>query len=227
MKQVKHKGYSQNFALKFILIPILFFIIAYLLIFAAMFPLVKPLRPILDMLFLNNKPSISSDYTDLMVSAVTSHDDSSAMKASEITLPEYGARFGTLAIEGTEVSCSLFFGDSNKELKNGVGIYNGSFVPGYGRTILVAGHNNTFFNDLQSAKVGSKINVTTNYGQYVYEITQTKITTDTDTSAYDLSKQEENIVLYTCYPFDTLGLTPQRYFVYGKYVSGPEINMYE
>jgi sortase A len=30
--------------------------------------------------------------------------------------------------------------------------------------------------------------------------------------------------MYTCYPFDELGLTDQRFFVYAKYVSGPQID---
>ena len=34
----------------------------------------------------------------------------------------------------------------------------------------------------------------------------------------------ENLILYTCYPFDALGFTPNRYFVYAKYVSGPVLD---
>lgn len=30
--------------------------------------------------------------------------------------------------------------------------------------------------------------------------------------------------MYTCYPFDALGLTTQRYFVYAKLVSGTPID---
>ena len=75
--------------------------------------------------------------------------------------------------------------------------------------------------------MGSTIEISTNYGQYVYEITGTKITTAQDNTAYDLDSEEENLVLYTCYPFDQIGLTPERYFVYAKYLSGPKINIYE
>ena len=34
----------------------------------------------------------------------------------------------------------------------------------------------------------------------------------------------ENLILYTCYPFDALGFTPNRYFVYASYTSGPELD---
>lgn len=46
----------------------------------------------------------------------------------------------------------------------------------------------------------------------------------TDRTAYDLSADYENLIMYTCYPFDALGLTPQRYFVYAKLVSGTPID---
>ena len=46
----------------------------------------------------------------------------------------------------------------------------------------------------------------------------------TDETAYDLTREEENIILYTCYPFGQLTPTPYRYFIYGEFVSGPEIS---
>ena len=42
-----------------------------------------------------------------------------------------------------------------------------------------------------------------------------------DATAYDFTRTDENLIMYTCYPFDALGFTPDRYFVYAKYVSGP------
>ena len=39
----------------------------------------------------------------------------------------------------------------------------------------------------------------------------------------EISADEENLVIYTCYPLSTLGLTSKRYFVYAEYVSGPVI----
>ncbi|HRN39316.1 MAG TPA: class D sortase, partial [Ruminococcus bromii] len=109
-------------------------------------------------------------------------------------------------------------------LRNGVGIYAGSFVPGYGGTILVAGHNNTYFNGLKNAAVGQKVEIKTSYGNYIYEITDTAVKKATDRTAYDLSADYENLIMYTCYPFDALGLTTQRYFVYAKLVSGTPID---
>lgn len=109
-------------------------------------------------------------------------------------------------------------------LRNGVGIYSGSAIPGYGKTILVAGHNNTYFNGLKYAKPGQIIRIRTNYGNYQYEITDTQVKDQSDSTAYDFDAKEENLILYTCYPFDELGMTPNRFFVYAKFVSGPIID---
>lgn len=87
-----------------------------------------------------------------------------------------------------------FFGDGNTALNNGVGIYNGSSIPGYGKTILVAGHNNTYFNGLKYAKKNQKIKIRTSYGNYIYEITDVQIKTNTDKTAYDLSANHENLI---------------------------------
>ena len=96
-------------------------------------------------------------------------------------------------------------------------------APG-GKTILLAGHNNTFFNDLQHAETGATVTITTHYGVYTYEVTGTEILDYQDETAYDFTRTDENLILYTCYPFDALGLTPNRFFVYAKYVSGPVLD---
>ncbi len=141
----------------------------------------------------------------------------------EIVMPTYGTHYARLEIKSASVSTDLYFGDSSAVLKKGVGQYIGSFIPGCGRPLLVGGHNNSAFNSLQFVKKGDIVTITTNYGIYKYKITSTRITDHKDKSAYDLSLQKEQLILYTCYPFDTLGLTSKRFFVYGDKISGPAI----
>ena len=38
-----------------------------------------------------------------------------------------------------------------------------------------------------------------------------------------LIEQKPRLILYTCYPFDMLGLTPKRFFVYAEQISGPTV----
>ncbi|MEG2924466.1 MAG: class D sortase [Oscillospiraceae bacterium] len=142
---------------------------------------------------------------------------------SEFTYPEVGAHYGEVTIEGTTLKADLLWGDSNKELNAGVGTYMGAWLPGFDKTILLAGHSMTAFYELGDATLGSIITVKTYYGEYHYEITDMQVKEATDETAYDFSRTDENIILYTCYPFHRIGFTPKRYFVYGKYIDGPKI----
>ena len=60
----------------------------------------------------------------------------------------------------------VYYGDTSKILNAGVGTYKDDSrvgIPGEGKTILLAGHNNTFFNDLQHAEAGATVTITTHY----------------------------------------------------------------
>ena len=111
--------------------------------------------------------------------------------------------------------------DDVRQLNLGVGTYMFGYLPGQGRTIMMAAHTNTWFSDLGSAQIGDTITVETYYGVYEYEIVDAQVKDCEDSSAYDFSRTDENIILYTCYPFGTIGFTRDRYFVYGEYRSGP------
>lgn len=165
-------------------------------------------------MFSDSARDYSTEYNNIFVPVSENENETDSNKKlpiSEIQYPKTGEQFGELIIEDCSIDNNLFFGDGNVALRNGVGIYNGSFIPGYGKTILVAGHNNTYFNGLKNAKAGQTVTIKTSYGNYTYEITDTAVKKATDTSAYDLNANEENLIMYTCYPFDELGLTDQRF----------------
>lgn len=146
------------------------------------------------------------------------------LNKQEITYPYPGDRYGEISIAGTTVSAPLYYGDDTATLNKGVGTFKddvGVGIPGEGKTILLAGHNNTFFNGLQQVEVGDIVTIETHYGTYTYEVTEMGVKDYQDSTAYDFTRTDENLIMYTCYPFDALGFTADRYFVYAKYVSGP------
>ncbi|WP_395151432.1 class D sortase [uncultured Allofournierella sp.] len=146
---------------------------------------------------------------------------------SELVYPNKGDQYGHISIAGTSVDAPLYYGDSTKELNRGVATYadsSGAGIPGEGETVLLAAHNNTFFNGLQDVKVGDLVTIDTHYGTYTYRVTDMKVADHQDDTTYDFSRTDENLIMYTCYPFDALGFTPERYFVYAEYVSGPVID---
>lgn len=136
-------------------------------------------------------------------------------------MPESGAALGSLSLDGTGVDCTLFYGDADEQLEQGAGLYTGSHLPGQGSLALIGGHTNSFFRGLEKAQIGGSVRLSLFYGEYVYQITDLRIVDAEDTSAYDLNTSEDQLILYTCYPFGALYETPYRYFVYATKLSGP------
>ena len=209
----------------FLILPVMFFAVICLGIYIAISPSLKLLKEELGVLFSDSVKNYSSDeYKNIFVPVAekpkeVATESNGKEKLTELeTIP---AR--TLIIEECGIDVPLFFGDDDVALRNGVGIYAGSFIPGYGGTILIAGHNNTYFNGLKNASKGQIVKIKTSYGNYQYRINDIAVKKATDGSAYDLSAPRENLIMYTCYPFDELGLTPWRCFVYGEFVSGPQV----
>lgn len=152
---------------------------------------------------------------------------SGTIPASKITYPTVGTKYGEITITANDTVniIPLYFGDTNSILRKGAGHYMGSRFPGEGSTILISAHNNRHFNCLQYVKVGDEIKVETNYGTYIYEVEHAA--PNHDGNPFGFASKTEKLVLYTCYPFDELGLTPHRYFVVSKLISGPVILQYE
>lgn len=209
--------------LAYIGLPVGFCVFGYLLIYTVLNPIIAPLLGVSQIFISDANLNTGDNLTSIFSQEQAPQENEDTVPMSQVEIPSYGSHYANLAIPSVSIDAPLYFGDSSAALSSGVGQYNGSFIPGMGRPILISGHNNSYFNSLQYISVGDEIVITTNYGVYKYQVTETAITSETDKSAYDLGAQEEILILYTCYPFDTLGFTPQRFFVYAEKISGPEI----
>ncbi len=149
---------------------------------------------------------------------------SSYVKFGSFMFPAAGVLYGRVVIPSAGIDCSLYMGDHRAVLDRGAGTSLYSHIPGDIGTTLVCAHATTFFHTLGSAVVGDLVYIYTNYGTYVYEISDTLITDASDIAALNLEADYENLVLYTCYPFSTLLSVTQRYYLYCRYVSGPVID---
>ncbi len=224
----RHKKMSGK---SFIILPIIFLMGIYLVLYLAIMPSFSVFISAAGMFFSDMEKDYSTDYKNIFVPVsqdatvpTVEKEEKTYIPLEDIEYPQYGEQFGELIIEDCDINNKLFFGDGDIALNNGVGIYNGSFIPGYGGTILVAGHNNTYFNGLKNAEKGQKVLIKTSYGNYEYEITRTAVKKRSQKSAYDLKADHENLIMYTCYPFDELGHTDYRFFVYAELVSGIPID---
>ncbi len=236
-----HSSHRSLNGKNFIILPIVFSVLILGVLSALIVPPVVEFMSMASMFFSDNKHDFSDEYRNIYVptsEGLEEEEETSAVQTAKpktpkdkkvipitsIEYPHYSDQFGELIIEDCNIKVPLFFGDGNVQLNNGVGIYAGSFIPGYGRPILVAGHNVTYFNGLKYAQEGQIVLIRTSYGNYRYEITGVEVHDKDDTTAYDLGAEEETLTMYTCYPFDTIGLTPLRCFVYAKYLSGPVLD---
>lgn len=152
-------------------------------------------------------------------------NDVEQIEYGQFSYPAIGSRFGYITVENTDIYCELYLGDGDAQLDKGAGIYYGSYIPGDNGVSLIAGHCASYFSTLGAASLGDRVYIKTNYGEYVYKIYDIRIENVAESSVYsDLQKGDNSIILYTCYPFNTLFTVSERYFVYAEYVSGPIIN---
>ena len=142
---------------------------------------------------------------------------------SEDRVTVSAARLGAIECDRITLSTPLYDDDSDDILIKGVGHYPESGMPGGGKPILISGHDTTFFAPLEQIIIGDIVRVVMEDKDYYYSIVATKVALEADTSAYDLSREKEQLILYTCYPFgQLLGERKERYFVYGEPISAEE-----
>lgn len=148
--------------------------------------------------------------------------ENGTISKNDIAFPKVNVEYGKFEINSVKMSAPLIFGDGYESLKIGIGQYTGSYIPGYGGTILVTGHN-YMFPEIENAKLDDIIKITTSYGVYKYKISSIKILEKEEYSSFSVNNNKEQLIFYTCYPFSSLGSINTRYFIYADYVSGPKI----
>jgi len=132
-----------------------------------------------------------------------------------INYPRYGELFATLLIPKTKVEAIVYHGDSLDLLKSGVGHFSGSYFPGENGTILLAAHNSKeHFKSLPELKEKDEVILKTDYGTFTYEVNNYLVMDASELEKINIQKGYEELVLYTCYPVDTVGFKTKRYVVY-------------
>lgn len=159
-----------------------------------------------------------------MVSINTNSNVISEIKFSEdnkqiVEYPDYGTRYANIKIESLDISLPLYYGDKLSILRNGVGQSSGAYFPGEGGSIICMGHNTkTFLYHLPEIEKNSIIEVQTTYGTFQYKVYDTKIVNMYDVDQLPVQKDEEILMLYTCYPVNGLGHKTDRFVAYAKRV---------
>ena len=137
------------------------------------------------------------------------------------TLPSPGDKLGDLTIASVDLSYPVVQGTQKKELKQGIGHFAGSVLPGQGGNVLLSAHRETHFAKLENLKQGDIITFSTPYGEFKYETVDFKIVS-ADDETVAVPTDYETLTLTTCYPFDFIGDAPDRFVVYTKFLSVTE-----
>lgn len=159
-----------------------------------------------------NKVSITIDENRVQEPTVMSEE-----KNSLENYPEYGTQYGTIQIDKINVNLPVYFGDTLDILKKGIGHSSGSYFPGEGGSIIYMGHNSkNMLRRLGELQKGNEIKITTTYGEYTYVVYDMLLIKETELDKLPVQRDEEILMLYTCYPFNNIGYATQRYVVYAK-----------
>ena len=141
-------------------------------------------------------------------------------KKSLSEYPSFGDIWAKLEIPSVDINVNVYQGDTLDILKYGVGHHSGSFFPGEGGTILIAGHNSKKdFMDLTKTKEGDEIIIKAVYGTYKYKIYKTEVKKAKQLNQeLQLTQDKELLMMYTCYPVDSPGYKSSRFVVYASLV---------
>ena len=135
--------------------------------------------------------------------------------------PNWGEKYASINFPTLNLTMPVYYGDSLKVLKYGVGTYPGGLFPGEGGSVILPSHNALDgFGRLPELEKGDKIIINANYGTFYYIVDSYKIVQETELDAFPIQNEKEMLVLYTCYPINksVVGRKTLRYVVYANRV---------
>ena len=172
--------------------------------------------------FVNNFAVINSSNSNGNTKNITIDN----VKKRLVEYPNYGDIWARITIPTADIEANVYHGDTLDLLKYGVGHHAGTYFPGEGGTIIIAGHNSSRdFGRLPKAKVGDEIIIKAVYGTYTYKIDSFEIIeAKALNEKLEINDKKEVLMVYTCYPVDTPGYKSKRYVVYASLVGDPNEN---
>ena len=125
---------------------------------------------------------------------------------------------GKLNIPSVDIDCIILDEVNDRALSYGIAkVSNGARIYDYNSNIVIAGHRDSYFNNLKNINIGDKVYLEHIEGISKYLIENIKIV-----SPYEVEntnkKYKERITLITCYPFQFIGDAPYRYIVQGRLI---------
>lgn len=158
-------------------------------------------------------PDLAEAYSDLPSSPTTvaaNHVESTGSQAAPD--PKEGDKIGSLSIPVLKQKWPIIQGTGTNELKEGVGHFIQSVLPGANDNCVLSGHRTTVFAKLGKVKIGDQLIVQTAAGTFTYQVKRIRIVHQNDTTVI-VPTGHAVLTLTTCYPFHYIGSAPDRYIV--------------
>jgi sortase A len=129
-----------------------------------------------------------------------------------------GEVVGILNIPSLDKKLPIIEGTDEKELEKGVGHYTSTKLPGQKDRIFLAGHRDTVFKRMGELQKGDLLSINMKDASYTYEISEMFIVDETDLSVLEPTAPDEILTLSTCYPFEYLSSTDERYIINARMI---------
>ena len=107
---------------------------------------------------------------------------------------------------------TILDGTTTEALAFGPGHVEGTSYPGEAGNICIAGHRDSFFNNIQNLDIGDIIRIDYVDSQQLFQIENTRVVQPEDTR-WLAPSDSTLLTLITCYPFNYIGDAPDRYIV--------------
>lgn len=119
---------------------------------------------------------------------------------------------GRLEIPRLDIAAIVKDGADERTLSRAIGRVPASARPGETGNMVLAGHRDTFFSDLNRIRVKDRIRLVRRSETLEYEVQAVLIVDPEDTGVLQ-SDGDEELTLVTCYPFRFVGTAPERFIV--------------
>ena len=203
--------------------PLFFSILSYGIVYLITSDMISLATGVTQLIMTESDPDFSVDYANTFNPGSVEISNDNTVKRADVPQANYGDLYAYVKCQDIGLDCPVYMGSDNSILKLGAGQVTATYQPGFGSLIMIGAHNNTFFNCLKNIQTGTVITMETSYGTYTYQVNSTEVVNVTDKDAYDFFTDHEQLLLYTCYPFDMLASTDYRFMVHADLVSGPTI----
>lgn len=165
--------------------------------------MIKPydkLKVYLNLAFMDNlKINPDSGTNGLVIRENEIKEDFSGKTAEtgEIIRPKFGELYAMIKSDAFELDVPVYWGSDSQLFERGACQSTGSVLPGEDGNIVISGHEDTFFSELNTLVVGDVITLNTNYGQFTYTVKEL-IEFQKDNNEYVVPSEETKLTLYTC-----------------------------